>query len=187
MTSSTLRWFIRLVAAVALWPASAEAQTMARSFEELMGIVKTEETVIFIDTRGRRVKGVLTEVDKDSISLATDGRTQTFTRSEVSTVRIADGLANGAVIGAAAGLGAALGILAIAGSGNGYVLPSAKVGAPLLLSGIGALMGALIDRAHDGGRVLYVSPGQTSRLIVCPVVGQFDALRSCRIASRAAK
>ena len=66
MTSSTRRWFTRLVAAVALWPASAEAQTMARSFEELMGIVKAEETVIVIDMRGRRVKGALTAANKDS-------------------------------------------------------------------------------------------------------------------------
>jgi len=172
MTSSSRQWFTRLAVAMALWPASAEAQTMARSFEELRGIVKAEETVIVTDMKGRRVKGALTAVDEDSLSLATDGRTQTFGRSEVSTVRVPDGLGNGALIGAGAGLGAALGILAmIAGSGDGYVLPSAKVVAPLLLSGTGALLGALVDRAHEGGRVLYVSPGQTSRLVVSPLLG----------------
>jgi hypothetical protein len=170
MANSTRRWFTWLAAAVAWWPASAEAQMMARSFEELMRIVKAEETVIVTDMRGRRVKGVLTAGGKDSVSLATDGRTQTFARSEVSTVRVADGFGNGALIGAGAGLATALGILAIAGSGDGYVLPSAKVGAPLLLSGIGALVGALIDRAHEGGRVLYVSPGQTS--VVSPLLGK---------------
>ena len=172
MTSSNRRWFTPLAVAVALWPASAEAQAMARSFEELTEMVKAEETVIVIDTRGRRVKGALTAVDQDSLSLATDGRTQTFARSEVSTVRVADGLGNGALIGAGTGLGAALGILVILGSQDGYVLPSAKVGAPLLLSGVGALVGALVDRAHEGGRVLYVSPGQTSRLLVSPLLGK---------------
>jgi hypothetical protein len=108
VTSSTRRWFTRLAAAAALWPASAEAQTIARSFEELMGIVKAEETVIVIDVRGRRVKGVLTAVDKGSVSLATDARTQTFARSEVSTVRVAEGFGSGALIGAGAGLGTAL-------------------------------------------------------------------------------
>jgi hypothetical protein len=78
--------------------------------------------VIVIDMRGRRVKGVLTAVDKDSVSLATDGRTQTFARSDVSTVRVADGFGNGALIGAGAGLGTALGILAIAGSGDRYAV-----------------------------------------------------------------
>ena len=70
MTGSTRRWFTGLAAAVALWPASAEAQAMARSFEELIGIVKAEEVVIVTDTKGRRVKGALTAVDKDSLSLA---------------------------------------------------------------------------------------------------------------------
>jgi hypothetical protein len=157
--------------AVALWPASAEAQTMARSFEELKGIVKAEETVIVTDMRGRRVKGALTAVDEDSLSLAKGGRSQTFARSEVSSVRVPDGLGNGALIGAGAGLGAALGILAIAGSGDGYVLPSATVVAPLLFSGIGALLGVLFDRGHEGGRVLYLSPGQTSGLVVSPLLG----------------
>jgi hypothetical protein len=75
-------------------------------------------------------------------------------------------------MGAGAGLGAALGLLAIIGSGDGYVLPSAKVGAPLLLSGIGALVGALVDGAHENGQVLYVSPGQTSGLVVSPLLGK---------------
>ena len=170
MTCSTRQWFTGLAAVVALWPASAEAQTVARSFEELKGIVKAEETVIVTDTRGRRIKGALLAVDDDSLSLATDGRAQTFARSDVRTVRVADGLGNGALIGAGAGLGAALGVLAIVGSGDGYVLPSAKAGAPLLLSGIGALAGVLLDRAHEGGRVLYVSPGQTAVLVVSPLL-----------------
>jgi hypothetical protein len=60
---------------------------MARRFEELKGIVKAEETVIVTDMNGRRIKGALTAVDEDWLSLAADGRTQTFARSEVTTVR----------------------------------------------------------------------------------------------------
>lgn len=171
MTCSTRRWFT-LAAAVALWSARAEAQTVAQSFEKLIGIVKAEETVIVTDTRGRRIKGALLAVDEDSLSLETDGRAQTLARSDVRTVRVADGLGNGALIGAGAGLGAALGILAIARSGDGYVLPSAKIGAPLMLSGIGAVVGVLIDRGHEGGRVLYASPGQRSGLVVSPLLGE---------------
>ena len=155
---------------MALWPASAAAQTTVRSFEELVATVNAEETVIVTDMRGRRVKGALASVDEDSLLLVRDGRTQTFARSEVRTVRVADQIEDGALIGVGAGLGAALGILAIAGSGDGYVLPSAKVGAPLLLSGIGAFVGALIDRAHEGGRVLYSSPRHISRLVVSPLL-----------------
>jgi hypothetical protein len=172
MANSTRRWFTRLAAAVAFWPASAGAQTTARSFEGLTGMLKADQTVIVMDMTGRRVKGALTAVDENSLSLATDGRTHTFALSEISTVRVPDGLGNGALIGAGAGLGAALGILAIIRSGGDDVLPSAKVGAPLLLSGIGALVGILIDRAHEGGRLLYVSPGKTSGVLVSPLVGK---------------
>lgn len=172
MTSSTRRWFTGLAASMALWPAGAEAQATAGSFEELGGLVKAEETVVVTDMNGRRVRGALSAVGKDSLSLVIDGRTQSFARSEVSTVRLADGLGNGALIGAGVGAGAALGILAIVGSGDGYVLSSAKVGAPLLLSGIGALVGVLLDRAHEGGRVFYASLGRTSRLGVSPLAGK---------------
>ena len=172
MTSSTRQWFIRLATAVVLWPASTEAQMIARSFEELIGTAKPGETVIVTDMRGRKARGALRAVDDTSLLLAKDGRTLAFAPSEVSTVRVADSLGDGALIGAGAGLGAALGILAVAGTRDGYVLPSAKVGAPLLLSGIGALVGALVDRAHEGGRVLYVSPRRTPISMIAPLVGK---------------
>lgn len=167
----TRRWLLGLAATVALWPASAQAQPMACSFEDLAGLVKVETTVIVTDMKGRRVKGALSAVDHDSISLVLDGRRLTFARSEVATVRMVDGLLNGSLIGASAGAGAALGILAIVGSRDGYILPSAKVGAPVLLTGVGALVGALMDRAHDGGRVLYLSPAQTPGIVVSPFLG----------------
>jgi hypothetical protein len=144
---------------------------MARSLEGLAGLVKSEVTVIVTDMKDRRVTGALIAVDHDSISLVLDGRTVTFARSEVAAVRMVDGLLNGGLIGAGAGAGAALGILAMVGSTDGYVLPSAKVGAPVMLSGIGALVGLLVDRAHDGGRVLYLSPGQRPGIVVSPFIG----------------
>src|SRR5688572_2822298 len=135
VTSSTRRWFTGLAVSIALWPVSAEAQTMAQSSQALR-------------------------------------HNQNFAQSQVSTVHEKDGLANGALIGAAVGAGAALSILAIAGSGEGYVLPSAKVGVPLLLSGVGALVGALVDRAHEGSRLPYVSPGSTTKLVFSPLLGK---------------
>jgi hypothetical protein len=42
---------------------------------------------------------------------------------------------------------------------------SAKWGAPLLLSSIGGVVGALIDRAHEGEEILYVAPS-TSRIVI---------------------
>jgi hypothetical protein len=50
------------------------------------------------------------------------------------------------------------GILAAAGSGDGYLLASANWGAPLLLSAVGAVIGVFIDRAHRDDQVVYIRP-----------------------------
>jgi hypothetical protein len=67
-----------------------------------------------------------------------------------------DGLLNGTLLGAGIGLGAAAAVLTVAAAGTGYVLDSAKWGAPLLFSTAGGIIGALIDRAHRGDQVVYV-------------------------------
>jgi hypothetical protein len=67
-----------------------------------------------------------------------------------------DGLMNGALIGAGTGAGIAASILAIAASKDGYILASAKWGAPLLLSAGGTVIGVLVDRGHTKDRVIYV-------------------------------
>jgi hypothetical protein len=84
----------------------------------------------------------------------------TITRSEISRIatRVDDTLANGALTGAGIGLAAALAVLATVGSGEGYVLPSAKWGAPALLAGVGIVVGVLVDRAHKGQEVIYMTP-----------------------------
>jgi hypothetical protein len=64
----------------------------------------------------------------------------------------------GALVGAGIGLGAAATILAIAASGDGYVLASAKWGAPLLLSAVGGAIGIFVDRAHRDDQLVYVRP-----------------------------
>lgn len=82
-------------------------------------------------------------------------------RSEIAAITaraVGNGVANGALTGAGIGLGAALVVLTAVASGDGYLLPSAKWGAPLLLSGIGGLVGAVIDRAHKRGEVVYHAP-----------------------------
>jgi hypothetical protein len=110
---------------------------------------------------GVRLEGAFNSLAQGELAL-TDRAGQPFTiaSSEISRIvmQVDDTLTNGALTGGGIGLAAALALLAAAGSGEGYVLPSAKWGAPLLLSGVGIVVGMLVDRAHKGQDLIYVTP-----------------------------
>ena len=85
-----------------------------------------------------------------------DGLDWSVARPDVANIVVAgDSSMDGALIGAGMGIAAAGIILGAVGSGDGSVLPSAKWGAPLLLSAAGGLLGLVIDRAHRDERLLY--------------------------------
>jgi hypothetical protein len=110
---------------------------------------------------GVRLEGAFNSLAQGELAL-TDRAGQPLTIASSDTSRIVtqvdDTLTNGALTGGGIGLAAALALLAAAGSGEGYVLPSAKWGAPLLLSGVGIVVGMLVDRAHKGQDLIYVTP-----------------------------
>ena len=89
------------------------------------------------------------------------GQDVTLPRSEIERILLRDDrdrVTDGALIGAGIGLATAVTILALAAAGDGHVLASARWGAPLLLSAIGGVVGAFVDRAHRGDEVIYVRP-----------------------------
>jgi hypothetical protein len=91
--------------------------------------------------KGRRSLGDLTLTDAT-------GKEFLIPRSEVGTIvaKVRDDLADGALSGAAVGSSVALTVLAIVGSQDGYVLPSAQWGSPLPLSGLGGLVFVLLSQ-----------------------------------------
>ena len=111
---------------------------------------------------GDRIDGAFEALRPETLALTDPAGTElSVPRSEVLKIvarGARDSLSNGALTGAAIGLGAAVAILAVIASGDGYVLPSAKWGAPLLLSSVGGVVGAVIDRAHRSQQLLYVAP-----------------------------
>lgn len=111
---------------------------------------------------GDRLEGAFRALTPGELSLTDPaGRDLSVARSDIGQI-VAQGedddLANGALIGAGIGLGTAVALLAVLASGDGYVLSSAKWGAPLMLSVAGAVVGVFVDRARSGDRVLYVTP-----------------------------
>ena len=68
MVSFSRRWF-GLVVAVALFPGSARAQTVAHSFEELQRILKADDIVIVIDKTGQETRGKVAALSASSLVL----------------------------------------------------------------------------------------------------------------------
>lgn len=110
---------------------------------------------------GVHIEGTFKTLGPAMLTLADSaGSDLSLARSDVGRIvarGARDSVKNGLLIGAGVGFGAALAILGAVGSQDGYVLPSAKWGAPLLLTSAGAGVGMLIDRAHRGDKVVYVS------------------------------
>jgi hypothetical protein len=124
--------------------------------------LKPGASVVVTTNSGKRLQGIFNALDSKTLILAAaPGAPAIVQRSEIARIAVPatnDGLTNGAFIGAGAGLGVALAILGALGSQDGYILPSAKTGAPLLLAGVGGLVGMLIDRGHKRPeRVLYLT------------------------------
>ena len=137
------------------------AATIPGSWDQIAALQLRSSLVVTLKS-GRRLVGAFKALEPAGLALTDSAGTEfTVARSDVARItgRAAqDQITNGALIGAGIGLGAALAILKIVGSGDGYVLPSAKWGAPLLLSSVGGIVGALVDRGHNGERLLYVAP-----------------------------
>jgi hypothetical protein len=111
---------------------------------------------------GKRLEGRFETLDPGDLRLTDSaGRDFDVARSNIRQIAVRgerDDLINGVLIGAGVGLGTAATILAVAASGDGYVLASAKWAAPLLLSTVGGVIGVFVDRAHTDTQVLYVRP-----------------------------
>ena len=117
--------------------------------------------ILITTTTGTRVEGKFKALAPPLLIVTTPDGVSGVLLVDVAKITLldpdGDGLGNGILIGAGIGLGAAAAILAALGTGEGYLLPSAKAGAPLLLSGAGGAIGALIDRAHKGAQIIYLA------------------------------
>lgn len=141
-------------------PARSTLVLIRGSWEKVEGLRLGSPLVVTLKT-GARLAGALKALTHGALTLTdATGKDFMIPRSEVGTIvaQVRDDLTNGALIGAGVGLGVALAVLAIVGSQDGYVLPSAKWGAPLLLSGLGGLAGTLVDRAHKREQTVYIAP-----------------------------
>jgi hypothetical protein len=139
--------------------------------------VKSGQTVWATGADGATIKGKVIAIAATGLELKDGDRRTSLQLADIQRIETRDSLKNGAIIGAIPtaflfGLGATAAsaydcILSDAGcndGGSGAVVAVALVGA-----GIGALIGAGIDRAIPGRRLLYRAPGAPAKLTIAPV------------------
>ena len=162
---------VRIVALITLVAASAEAQELAGTFDQLQVLVKPGDTLTVTDDAGERIRGKLSQLSTSSLVLNVSGTQREFQSDEVKRIekRGPDSLKNGALIGLAIGAGiAGLGIAASVNSSDADA--GLFVIAGLIYSGIGAGIGVGIDALVEGRRVIYArSSGTSGKLTVVPV------------------
>jgi hypothetical protein len=157
-----------LIAAVALCPATAQAQR--GSFTELQGALRHGDAVYLTDDTGHTTKGRVSDVTSSSLMMQVGNDTRVFELERTRRVERGDSLANGIMLGVVAGAAAGYGWVRAECGPPGYDDEcSANAGIVLIpiTVGIGAGVGARVD--HVIHKTLYRSL-RGSRVAVVPVV-----------------
>jgi hypothetical protein len=168
---------IALRASVLLAICLAVAPVQAQPPPLLGEVVRKGQTVEVIDDEGREITGKVSLVSQAALHLVRDGTATEIAFARITQIaRPTDSLANGALIGLAAG--AAFGVLgATVGTDDcdDYFAPCFEgpryvIGSALIFGGIGAGIGVGIDALIRRNRVVYRRDGPTAHVV--PVVGR---------------
>jgi hypothetical protein len=186
MTRANPHWLGVFVLAVAVLPSAARAQVTpdaalpATSFAEIASRagLKSGASLVITDSSGQRIRGKLTTVTSDTLSIRANGRTRAFTNQEVREVqqRLNDSKIEGALIGLAAGwLAPALVCTSRSDSSEtlGCVLDT------LLLGGVpGLATGAAIDAARAKTVTIFRSLARTRVTVGSTVTARRIGIRA---------
>ena len=166
-----MRHVARIAAVIILVAATAEAQELAGTFEQLRVLVKPGDTLTVVDGSGQRVQGKVSSLSASALALTVSGKTRQFLNTDIDTIekRGSDSLRNGALTGfAIGGLIGAAGMIGLAETTD-HVAAYVAVGA-LMYGGIGAGIGTGIDALIEGRRVIYASSTSAgTKLTVAPI------------------
>jgi hypothetical protein len=151
----------RLSSNVSLSPTGVQREKLIPGSWDKVVALRPASRVVVTLISGERLEGAFKNLGPGDLDLTDSaaGRDFRVVRSNIRKIVARgerDGLTNGALLGAGIGLGTAAIILAVIASGDGYVLASAKWGAPLLMSAVGGVVGVFVDRAHRDDQVVYV-------------------------------
>lgn len=147
--------YVHSIALILLIAASAEAQQIAGTFDQLRVLVKPGDTLTITDRAGERRQGKLTQLSTSSLVLDVSGTPRQFQESDVDAIeqRGSDSLKNGALIGL--GIGSALGAVVVGVAASKGEEAGLAAIAAVFYAGIGAGIGVGIDALIEGRRVIY--------------------------------
>lgn len=149
-----------LTTSLLLMATAATAQTV--TFERLADRLDLGDDVRVIDTTGREHRGRLVDLTPEVLVLGR-GRagTERLPRPDVREVwtRRADSPSNGAAIGFGGVAAAYCGLVAVKGWGGSCIVPA------VLLGGIGAALGVVVDLAKVGEDVVFRSAPVTWHVV----------------------
>ena len=143
---------------------SAAAQPPVASFDELSRRLQPGDTVWITDSSGKEVKARLLDISPARLALMRGELPLEMRAADVVRIRKkqADPLWSGAAIGAAVALTPAI-LFCRSGTETGESCGE-NVGDLLLVGVTGAVIGALIDAAVKGRKVVYQRPGPRSSI-----------------------
>jgi hypothetical protein len=182
MTNSSLRRVSWWAIALALVPATAAGQPIARSFADLQTMVKVGETVLVRDQRGREAKVKIAAISASSLSVLKREKTrdnhgferatwtakQLLSEGDVQRIRRSGGNATkyGALIGAAAAFVPTAAFAAAYGRNEGGGFCQMCLGVSIVTvpmgAGIGAGVGAIVTRVRR--HTIYLPPDRASAI-----------------------
>jgi hypothetical protein len=141
-------------------PATAAAQGIAATFQELRLLVRPGDDVTVTDVNGRNISGKITNLSAASLTLTVDGRPREWREPEVATIRQrrGDSLANGAWIGLGIGAGLAAVGIAVAFTSEDYdadVNFGEAVLVTAIYGGLGAAIGTGVDALITRRQVIF--------------------------------
>jgi hypothetical protein len=169
-------------------PVAASAQAVATSFEELRSLVKPGDTIHLTDATGRTISGRLADLSASSLEvlvrdIAPDGREsrRRLSESEVGQILVQrrDPVWRGTLIGLGVTALPAVWLISYGSQATreGYSTGEELIGTGVVLFGVGAGIGALIDAAiNERTLVFYGNPNKRSGSVqVSPVVSKSAA------------
>lgn len=158
-------------------PLQRDAQTGAKSFGELRGVLLVGQTIVVTDVAGVNTKGEVAEVSAESLVLLNRDaygslRTTRFAADSVTQVRRTDTLWNGILIGAGVGVGVTVGVTQhLCGPDDPECSANAGGVLGLALVPASAAAGALIDKLIGNNLIYRPSSPRGPSVAVSPRIG----------------